>query len=58
MFSLRAGERQGTASLADLMGHESVETINSFYAILKQNDLRCKHSHYSAARWGVAEYGR
>jgi hypothetical protein len=39
------------ASLADLMGHESVETTKTFYAVLKQDDLRRKHDHFSAARW-------
>jgi site-specific recombinase XerD len=41
------------ASLADLMGHESVETTKSFYAVLKQDDLRCKHDQFSAIRWGL-----
>lgn len=39
------------ASLADLMGHESVETTKSFYAVFEQEDLRRKHDHFSAARW-------
>jgi site-specific recombinase XerD len=39
------------ASLADLMGHESVETTKSFYAVFEQDDLRRKHDHFSAARW-------
>jgi site-specific recombinase XerD len=41
------------ASLADLMGHESVETTKSFYAVFEQEDLRRKHDHFSAARWGA-----
>jgi site-specific recombinase XerD len=40
------------ASLADLMGHESVETTKSFYAVFEQDDLRRNHDHFSAARWG------
>jgi site-specific recombinase XerD len=39
------------ASLADLMGHESVETTKTFYAIFEQDDLRRKHDQFSAARW-------
>jgi integrase/recombinase XerD len=39
------------ASLADLMGHESVETTKSFYAVFEQDDLRRKHDQFSAARW-------
>lgn len=34
-----------------LMGHESVETTRSFYAVFEQEDLRRKHDHFSAARW-------
>ncbi len=45
------------ASLADLMGHESVETTKSFYAVFEQDDLRRKHDHFSAVRWGVEEHG-
>ena len=41
------------ASLADLMGHESVETTKTFYAVFEQDDLRRKHDHFSAARWGI-----
>jgi hypothetical protein len=41
MESLIKGEN--LASLADLMGHESVETTKSFYALFEQDDLRCKH---------------
>jgi site-specific recombinase XerD len=40
------------ASLAGLMGHESVETTKTFYAVLKQDDLRRKYDHFSASRWG------
>jgi hypothetical protein len=40
------------ASLTDLMGHKSVETTKAFYAIFEQGDLRRKHDHFSAARWG------
>ena len=40
------------ASLADLTGHESVETTKSFYAIFEQDDLKRKHDQFSAARWG------
>jgi site-specific recombinase XerD len=40
------------ASLADLMGHESVETTKSFCAVFEQNDLRRKHDQFSGARWG------
>jgi site-specific recombinase XerD len=39
------------ASLADLMGHESVETTKSFYAVFEQDDLRRKHDQFSKARW-------
>jgi hypothetical protein len=39
------------ASLADLMGRESVETTKDFYAVFEQEDLRHKHDHLSAARW-------
>ena len=40
------------ASLADLMGHESVEITKAFYAIFEQGDLRRKHDQFSGARWG------
>lgn len=40
------------ASLADLMGHESVETTKSFYAIFEQDDLKRKHDQFSEVRWG------
>jgi hypothetical protein len=40
-------------SLADLMGHESVETTKSFYAIFEQGDLKGKHDQFSAGRWEV-----
>jgi site-specific recombinase XerD len=43
------------ASLADLMGHESVETTKAFYAIFEQGDLRRKHDRFSAGRWGTEE---
>ena len=39
------------ASLADLMGQESVETTKVFYAIFEQSDLRRKHDQFSGARW-------
>lgn len=42
----------GLASLADLMGHEGVETTRRFYAVLEQEGLRRKHDRFSAARWG------
>ena len=35
------------ASLADLMGHESVETTKSFYAVFEQADLWRKHDQFS-----------
>jgi site-specific recombinase XerD len=38
-------------SLADLMGHESVETTKSFYAVFEQDDLRRKHDEFSGVRW-------
>jgi site-specific recombinase XerD len=41
------------ASLADLMGHESVETTKSFYAVFEQEDLRRKHDRFSGARWST-----
>ena len=44
------------ASLADLMGHESVETTKSFYAVFEQEDLRRKHDHFSAERWKSSEF--
>ena len=44
------------ASLADLMGHESVETTKSFYAVFEQEDLRRKHDHFSAARWEAGKH--
>ena len=40
------------ASLADLMGHESVETTKSFYAVFEQDDLRRKHDEFCAVRCG------
>ena len=43
------------ASLADLMGHESVETTKSFYATFEQDDLKRKHDQFSAARWKVEQ---
>ena len=39
------------ASLADLMGHESVETTKAFYAVFEEGDLRRKHDEFSSARW-------
>jgi site-specific recombinase XerD len=41
------------ASLAGLIGHESVETTKAFYAVLKQDDLRRKHDQFSAVRWAT-----
>jgi site-specific recombinase XerD len=41
------------ASLADLMGQESVETTKAFCAIFEQDDLRRKHDQFSQARWEV-----
>lgn len=46
------------ASLADLMGHESVETTESFYAVFEQADLRRKHDQFSVARWGSRQLER
>lgn len=46
---IMAGGDLGT--LADLMGHESVETTKSFYAVFEHEDLRRKHDLFSAARW-------
>ena len=40
------------ASLADLMGHESVETTKVFYVVFEQDDLRRKHDRFSSSRWG------
>ena len=40
------------ASLADLIGHESVENTKSFHAVFEQEDLRRKHERFSQARWG------
>lgn len=40
------------ASVADSMGHESVETTKSFYAVFEQDDLRRKHDQFSGVRWG------
>jgi site-specific recombinase XerD len=45
------------ASLADLMGHESVETTKAFYAISEQGDLRRKHDQFSEERWKTGERG-
>jgi site-specific recombinase XerD len=45
-----------SASLADLMGHESVETTKSFYAVFEQDDLKRKHDLFSAARWGTSSW--
>jgi site-specific recombinase XerD len=35
------------ASLADIMGHESVETTKAFYAVFAAKDLSRKHGEYS-----------
>jgi site-specific recombinase XerD len=35
------------ASLADIMGHESVETTKAFYAVFAVEDLSRKHAQYS-----------
>jgi hypothetical protein len=40
-----------TEFLTDLMGHESVETTKSFYAVFEQGDLKRKHDQFSTARW-------
>jgi hypothetical protein len=40
------------ASLADLMGRESVETTKAFYAIFEQGDLKRKHDRLNAERRG------
>jgi integrase/recombinase XerD len=43
------------ASLADLVGHESVETTKAFYAIFERGDLKHKHDQFSGARWCAVE---
>jgi hypothetical protein len=39
-----------SASLADLMGHESVETTKAFYAGFEQEGSRRKHNQFSGSR--------
>ena len=46
------------ASLADLMGHESVETTKAFYAIFEQGDLKRKHDLFSTERWKADSSGK
>ena len=51
----------GLGDLAGLMGHESVETNKSFYAVFEKQDLRRKHEQFSGVRWGhdrLALYGK
>ena len=36
------------ATLSDLMGHESVQTTQDFYAVFKRDELRRKHNEFSA----------